>query len=464
MTELTQKTTKEQSATLLVVLITNFVNPFAITSLNVAVPHIGTEFSIMATHLTWIILSFTLTTVLLTIPFGRISDIRGREPVLKMGIFIIGVSALCNIFAPNAAWFFAMRALQGVGGAMVFATNISILVDAYPAKRRGWVLGVSVAAVYSGGACGPAFGGILTHYFGWRSVFMLIVILSAIAFTTAMLRLPKKEKNTNPQSLNRGSIILFMASIGLVAYGLTTFMQNIWSYIIFGAGVILSVIFVRHEMNTEIPVIDVRLLKRNRNFSLSNLAALFNYAATFVIAYLMSIYLHIVKGLDADITGIILICQPALQAVISPIAGRLSDKHSPYAMASCGMACCAGSLFMLAFVNEETAFPYIIAALLLVGTGFGIFSSPNANIIMSSVENSEYSMASAMQSTARTLGQVISMAIITIIMTVVIGNKAIEDATHDEIVFDMHISFTVFACICVAGIFISLKRKPGVKS
>jgi MFS family permease len=454
----------EQRTTLIVAMITNFINPFALTALNIAVPTIGKEYHIIAAHLSWIVLSFTFTTVLLTIPFGRIADIRGRDGILKIGVLLIGAASACNIFAPNMALFFIMRALQGVGAAMVFSTNVPIAVSAYPPSRRGWVLGLTVAAVYTGAACGPVLGGVITHHFGWRGVFVLITALSAISFVLLLLRGGAGEKPVSPPALSSGSIFLFMISIGLISYGLTTLMQNIWSYFILAAGVVFTVFFVRHELRTDTPVVDVRLFRDNPNFTLSNLAALFNYAATFAIAYLLSIYLQLIKGYAADVSGLILLCQPILQTVVSPFAGRLSDKRSPYAMASVGMALCAASLVMLAFVGLETPLAFILAALFLVGLGFGIFSSPNTNIIMSSVGKNDYSMAQSVQSTARTFGQVVCMAIITIVVNSVVGNKAIEDASLEDIVLNMHISFAIVAAICTIGIFFSLKRKSGTRT
>ena len=460
MTDQKQKMTKAQRATLLVAVITNFINPFSTSSLNVAVPHIGTEFHIGAANLTWIVLSFILTTVILAIPIGRIADIRGRESILKAGILLIGLASLGNIFAPNIVLFFVLRVVQGAGGAMIFATSTSILVDAFPLNRRGRVLGIAIAAVYTGGSCGPVIGGVLTHHYGWRSVFLFIAVWAAVAFTIAMIRLPKKEKVLNPQVLSKVSIVLYMIAIGLVTYGLTTLMQNHWSYLILGVGIVVTVIFVRHELHTDMPVVDIRLLRSNTVFTFANLASLFNYASTFSIAYLMSIYLQFVKGLDADMAGLILIFNPIVQTVISPISGRLSDKRPPHFLASFGMAFCASALLMLAFVNEKTSFPYIIGALILVGIGLGVFSSPNSNMIMSSVGKNDYSMAASFNSTVRNMGQVICMVIITIIMNAVIGNKAIVNASKSEIVFDVHISFAVFACICFVGVFFSLKHRP----
>ena len=448
-----------QNAALAVVLITNFFSPFCASALNIAVPHIGTEFHSSATSLTWIVVSYVLTNALLSIPFGRIADIYGRKPILRAGILLFFIAALLNIFSPNMQLFFMFRVLQGIGASMIFATNTAILIEAYPASNRGSVLGISVAAVYSGHACGPVIGGLLTHTFGWRAVFVVISSLALIAFIMSMTRFPKEEKRRAAQKLNSSSIILYIPSLGLLMYGLVSFAQNILSYCCLAAGAVLVVIFIRHEIHTEVPVIEVRLFSGNRVFSLSTLASLFNFASIFAITYLMSLYLQLARGFNADVSGLILISQPILQIVLSPIAGRLSDKKSPAAIASIGMACCTGALFMFSFLNEHTPILYIVAGLLLTGLGVGLFSSPNSNVILGAVSNKDYGVATSVLSTSRTVGQVVGMAIITIVINKVIGNISIEHVTPGALVLDMHISFLIFTVICAVGILFSLKRR-----
>jgi predicted MFS family arabinose efflux permease len=241
-------------------------------------------------------------------------------------------------------------------------------------------------------------------------------------------------------------------------YGFTIFSQNVFSYIILGAGIALLIIFIKIEMKTERPVIEIRLF-RSVNFLLSNLAALFNYGATFAVGYLLSIYLQMVKGYNADISGLILIAQPAMQAILSPIAGRLSDKRSPYKLASFGMALCAASLLSYVFMDADAPLWHILLNLTVVGIGFGFFSSPNTNAIMSGVSPQDYGVASSLLSTMRSMGQIASMAIITIIMNIRLRNTPIDMADKDSIVASMHNAFIVFAGICTVGVFISLNRK-----
>jgi len=446
-----------QRTTLVVAMLTNFSSTFAASSLNIAIPNISREFNVSATSVSWIVLAFLLISALLAIPFGRIADMYGRRPFLKFGILLFCVAAFINMFTPNMTVFFICRVIQGVASAMIFSTNTAILVDAYPPEKRGSVMGISVAAVFTGSAVGPVIGGIVTHAFGWRSLFILITAFGVVAFVMAVINLPNLDRDVIKERVNNGSILLYILSLGLFMFGLATLTQNVQSYIIFAAGVVMLVVFVKREIRTDVPVIEVRLFK-NSDFSLSNLAALFNYAAVFAVIYLMSIYLQLVRGFTADYAGIIMISQPLVQAALSPASGRLSDKKPPAVIASIGMACCAGALVMFAFLGDQTSVIYIIAGLILTGLGVALFSSPNASMIMGAVENKDYGVASSVMSTSRMVGQVVGMALLTIIVNAVIGSAPLADVAPAKIVYDMQISFPIFAAICFVGILFSLQR------
>jgi len=398
---------------LTVAMLTNFSIPFTVSSVNIAVPHIGTEFNASATSLSWIVLSFLIVTVVLAIPFGRIADIYRRTPILKLGIFLVCLSAVLNIFAPSMEAFLLLRIMQGVGSAMIFATNIALLVGVFPASERGKVLGVSISAVYTGASVGPFVGGQVIQYFGWRALFVVIAAIALAAFIMAMVRLPKESKKEGKEELNLHGIIFHVA----------------------------------------------RLFSGNRAFTLSNLAGLFNYASIFAIIYFMSIYLQLGRGWSAGTAGLIVIAQPAVQIVLSPIAGRLSDKRPPAIIASIGMALCACALFMLSFLGEQTSVPYIVAGLIVAGTGVALFVSPNSNMVYGSVSSDDYSVAASVISTSRTFGQVIGTGILTVIISAVIGSVPIQSVEPAGIIRSMQVSFWVFSAVCVAGVFISLSRR-----
>jgi MFS family permease len=477
----TKNMDSERRAAMFTIIATAFVTAFAASSLNIAIPVIGREFHSPATHLSWIITMYMLCTVSLSVPFGRLADITGKRRLFIAGTLIFGVMSGVNCISVSLPMVIAFRAFQGFGTAMIFATNTAIVADLFPSNARGRMFGVSVAFTYGGLSAGPVLGGLITHYAGWRYTFAISGAVALIAFVLALVKLPKETpmKDMSPDSpprggdgigdnngivrnpakrMDPGGIALYIASMATFMYGLTIFTQNAISYVLTASGAVLFVIFVKFELRASNPIIELRLF-RNANFLLSHVAALFNYGATFALSYLISIYLQMVKGYGADISGLILITQPVMQAAFSPIAGKLSDKYSPYRIASLGMALCAASLFSFIFIRTDSTIPYILANLAALGLGVALFSSPNTNAIMSCVSPQDYGVASSLTSTMRTMGQIVSMAIITVIMNMALGATPIGEAGKDNLVYSMRTGFTIFVCICVVGAFLSTRRK-----
>ncbi|MDR3072445.1 MAG: MFS transporter [Clostridiales Family XIII bacterium] len=451
-------------AILITVLATSFVTTFSGSALNLSIPEISKEFGISAALIGWLVTSYILCSASLAVPFGRIADMGARRQVYLFGILIFALASGVTFFAQAFWHVLVLRILQGVGGAMIFSTNIAILVNAYPPQMRGKVIGFSVAATYVGLSMGPVVGGLLTHNSGWRSVFLVNFICGLIAFLVALFNVPKTSRAGNKSSKEKKDydvpgMLMYFVSMLSTMYGLTILSSGILGWVLTIAGIGLLILFVRHEGRVEHPALAVRLFKNNPNFLLSNLAALLNYGATFATGYLVSIYLQTVQAYDAQQAGLILICQPAVMAVISPFAGRLSDKKSPFLLASIGMAFCAVSLFSYIFLGTDAPMFHIIINLVLVGIGFGLFSSPNTNVIMSSVPPKDSSIASSLLATMRTVGQVLSMAIITFIMNSHLGDKTLQNSPPELLVSAMKTSFIVFAAICAVGVLTSLQRK-----
>lgn len=242
-------------------------------------------------------------------------------------------------------------------------------------------------------------------------------------------------------------------------YGLSVLSTVAMAKYLILLGVILFIIFIYRELKIDNPIIQVRLFRRNRSYLLSNLAALLNYGATFAVGYLMSIYLQVVKGYDSQISGIILISQPLIMALLSPYAGRLSDRISPFKLASFGMALCTLGLISFSFISVDYPLYLIIANLLVVGLGFAIFSSPNTNAVMACVEPEDYGVASSILATMRTLGQSSGMATLSFIIANIMGGISLSDADPIILVSAMRISFIVFTGVCAVGVFFSMQRK-----
>lgn len=458
-------TKKQQTAIAISMIMSVFILTFNASALNLAIPLISGEFHSQATLTGWIVTSYILVTAMLAIPFGRIADLTGRRRIFLIGLASFVIFSVLIIFVPNIEQMLILRVLTGVSGAMFFATNIAILVNSFPREQTGRVLGLNVMFVYIGLSLGPVVGGVLTHNFGWRSIFMLTSAIALISFVVAVLGIPKKSsdstafKDMNFKEINPLGILLYTTMIFALMFGFTEIAHSYISWIIICIGIILFIIFIRHELKTSRPLLELRLFRNNPNFVLSNMASFLNYGATFAVSYLMSIYLQLVLDFDAQISGFILISQPLLQAIVSPISGRMSDKYSPFRIATVGMSLCAIALISYIFVNDSTPIWHIFINLALMGIGVGIFSSPNNNAIMSSVSPQDSSLASSMIATMRSLGHVVSMAILTLIIGSNLGDSTFSQAPKIEIVATMRTAFIVFAVICVVGIFFSMQRK-----
>jgi MFS family permease len=216
--------------------------------------------------------------------------------------------------------------------------------------------------------------------------------------------------------------------------------------------------FVKWETKTESPVLDINLFRNNRVFAFSNLAALINYSATFAVTFLLSLYLQYIKKLTPENAGLVLVSQPIVQAFFSPYAGRLSDRTEPRVVASIGMALTAVGLFLFIFLNEKTTLGFIITSLILLGFGFALFSSPNTNAVMSSVENKLYGVASGTIGTMRMLGMVLSMGITILIFSIYIGKVQITPEYYPLFLRCVRMAFTFLTVLCLWGILASLVR------
>jgi EmrB/QacA subfamily drug resistance transporter len=453
-----------QRAIYATLLLTAFVTTFTASATNLAIPEIALEFGSSATLTGWVVTGYILVTAMLAVPFGRFADATGRRRVYIVGCALFIVFSALIPFSQSIGIMLALRMIVGVSGAMIFATNTAILVDVTPPNRRGRILGLSVMCTYIGLTVGPVAGGILTHNLGWRSIFIITALIGLVSLIVAVIGMPKGGEASVPlrkikvSTLDPLGSLLYAAGIFSLMFGFSEAAETWLGYPLIGVGIAVLAIFVKHETVTQNPIVKVGLFK-NLNFLFSNLASLLNYGATFALSYMLSIYLQLVMGYNAQMAGLILVLQPALQAVFSPISGRLSDKRSPFILASLGMAFCAAGLFSYIFIGEQSPLWHVMINLAVVGIGFGLFSSPNTNAIMSSVPSQDSSIASSMLATMRSLGHTSSMAVITLITHSHLGNAEYKDAAASDIVATMHTAFIIFAIICAVGIFISLQRK-----
>jgi EmrB/QacA subfamily drug resistance transporter len=450
-------TNKKLPIVLLATAISSFTTPFMGSSVNVALPMIAREFSMNALSVSWVASSFLLAASITLLPLGRLADIFGRKLFFFTGSLIFALSSLLCIWSQTEAFFIAMRVVQGIGGAMIFSTGTAMLVSAYPRGQRGSILGINIAAVYIGLTCGPFIGGLLTQHLGWKTIFIFSAVLGAAAAGLSIFVAKEDLPEDGREKFDLPGSVLYALALFALMYGLSQ-LPSTGGGALIAIGALYFILFIRQQLTRPSPLINIRLFLENRVFAYSNLAALINYSATFAITFILSLYLQHVKQLTPSQTGTVLVIEPLLQALLSPVAGRLSDRLEPRIISSAGMSLTVLGLAGLIFIASDTHIYYIVTCLAILGVGFALFSSPNVNAIMSSVDHKFYGIASAMQATMRLVGQMLSMGIAMLVFAWVIGDQKITIETGALFIFSARLIFIILAVTCILGVFASLAR------
>jgi EmrB/QacA subfamily drug resistance transporter len=434
---------------------TAFILPFLMASVNVALPTISRQFGMEAVVMSWVSTVYLLAIAMVQVPFGRLSDIYGRKKLFVVGLLIATFSSFLGAFANSVPLLMVSRALQGMGAGMTFNNSVAILTSLFPSDERGRALGISMAGTYGGLAMGPLIGGFMTEHFGWGSIFFLAGLLGVMLVVLVFWGLKGEWREARGEKFDVVGSIAYSISIALFMYGFSV-MPTVTGIIFFAAGFIGLIFFVRWESRVASPVFDLSLFRENRLFLLSNLAALITYLSTFAVTFLLSLYLQYIKGFSPQTAGLALLPASVLMTIFTPISGRISDKVEPRLVATVGMALNCVTVILLVFLNNDTAVWFIIVALALYGIGIGLFSSPNTNAIMGSVEKRALGVASGTLGTMRTAGMMLSMGIMMILFSLYIGQAEISPPYYPQFMSSVRTGFIVFTVLCIGGLLAQL--------
>jgi MFS family permease len=433
---------------LLVATFAAFLTPFLGSAVNLALPSIGSDLNADAIELGWVISSFILSSAIFLLPLGRLADIVGRKKV---------ISTFLILFSWNITILIIFRTLQGVASAMIFSTSLAIITSVFKPGERGKAMGINITAVYLGLSLGPIIGGLLTQYLGWKSIFAFLIPFGIVSLILIQSKIKTEWADASEERFDwKGSLVYGMALLSFM-YGFSK-LPSVIGWTCLSTGILLAFLFLIIETRINNPVFDFNLVFHNRVFAFSGIAALIHYSATSATGFFISLYLQYLKGFDARTAGLIMISQPLAMTLLSPLAGKLSDKRNPGVIASSGMALTALGLILLCFITVDTPYYILILLLLSMGIGFALFSSPNSNAIMSSVEKRHLGVASAAVGTMRMIGQMMSMGIAMMLIALYIGKNPINPSTYPGLIKSIRTGFVIFSILSFGGIFASLAR------
>jgi len=449
--------------TLTTVCIAQFMAPFMLTAVGVALPSLGRDLGATAMQLGLVEQLYVVSLAMGMLLFGRYGDIVGQRRVLLPGLAFFTAMTCSLGFTTSVHMIMLQRFLQGIGASMLLSGSLALVAAAYPAGVRGRKIGIVSACTYAGLSLGPVIGGYVTGHYGWRHVFLMSVPLGLVGTILCLFGMREEQHNASGERMDWRGGIAYAGSVALFMLGAAHAKETVGPVMLAG-GLIGLAVFWRLQTRTRCPLLDVTLLTRNRFFTLSCLAALGNYAATFGITFLMSLYLQYAKGLPPRLAGFVLLFQPVMQVIASPLSGWLADRVEPAKLATIGMlVSSAGLLTAAATVSQETPIWLLASELMVIGAGFGIFITPNSTAIMGSVPKRQFGLASGMIATMRTLGMAVSMTSVTLIFSLLMQDATITPSTLPSFLASMRVGLTVFAVFSCLGVLLSFWRGKQAK-
>ncbi len=453
-----QPTPKAATMILLTVCLAQFMAPFMLTAIGVALPSLGRELGASAVQIGLVERTYVLSLAMVMLTFGRLGDIVGQRIMFLIGLIAFTTLTLVIGFATSIGMIIGLRFFQGLGAATMLSGSMALVAAAYPPEQRARKIGLVSACTYVGLSAGPVIGGFITQHFGWRHIFFAPVPIGIAAVFICLFGMQEMEKNASGERMDWLGSAVYALAIGCIMTG-AAHAQASFGLPLLAVGVVGLGLFLLMESRCASPLLDVHLLTGNRFFTLSSLAALGNYAATFGVVFFMSLFLQYAKGLSARQAGFILLLQPLMQVVTSPLAGRLAERIDIAKLATAGMLMSGIGLLLAALtLGPQTPLWLVALELMLIGAGFGIFITPNTTAIMDSVERRQYGVASGMIGAMRTLGMATSLTTITLVFSLFMGDQAVTDANLPRFLLSMKTALVAFSLFSCLGVILSFSR------
>ena len=439
--------------------ITSFFAVFLSNGIIIGVPAIAQDFAMNNVIQNWVPTIFFLVVAVFTVPAGQISGKFGVKKSLLAGIIVYLIGSIGAVLSFSTESFLIFRIMQGAGVAFLNVSAMAMVVHAVAPKNRGKALGFTVTGVYLATSLSPVICGFLVHNLGWRSMFYFVIPFLVLCIILMITKIPQEWKTYQDDKIDKVGYILYGIVMLFFIYGFTSLITTPGK-ILTVLGIILLVIFGAYELRQKSPVFNMNLFK-NKKFTSSNIAALCSYIAVMVVTTILNYHFQYVRGWDAQMSGMILIITPIIMAIMAPNAGKLSDKIHPQKLAALGMGIATVALLILTFLTGKTPLYMVIIAMILQGIGMGLFSSPNMNAIMSSVPPKDAPTASASQATMRTIGQTMSLGLLTLVFAWIMGSLELAPQYASMIVQASQTICGICTVACLLAIFASL---VGVKS
>lgn len=425
------------------------------TVVNVAIPTMVQDLDLTTTDAEWVSAAYSLTFASLLILWGRVADRVGRRLLFVIGVIVFVGASVLVAASDSSQQLIAARALQGIGGAMILPSSLSVINAVFIGKDRAIAFAVWGGTIGGMAALGPLVGGWLTTYASWHWAFLINVPIGIVVLIGVLMTVPETKEIGGPKGIDiLGTVLVTLGMLGIVfsviegqRYGwfvpLTPFSAGGWEWpftsisivtVAAVAGLLAIAAFVFLELSRvragKVVVVDLRLF-RIRTFGAGNIVALVVSLGEFGLLFALPLFLQATRGYDALQTGVILLALAVGSFVASGLGAPLSQRFGPVRVLQLGMALEAIGILGLGFVLSTTITGWEMAPwLFLYGMGVGFATAQLTGVILSEVPVAESGQASAVQSTSRQLGAAIGTAIIG--ATLIFGLGSVASQLEDR--------------------------------
>ena len=397
---------------------------------NVALPTIQRDLDASTSQLQWIVSAYTLVFASLQITAGGLGDRFGRKKWFMIGIVIFTATSFTAAFVNSIEALIIMRALQGVGAALIMPLSLSLISAAFPPEERGKALGIWSAISVSGVALGPVIGGAIVEYFTWHWIFLINVPIGILALLVTQSVVRESRDTSGEVATDIPGTVLITGAIASLTWALIQAGERGWTdskiLLAFTASAILTIAFIVVEAKTERPMVPLRFFK-SRTFTGANLDSFMISFLITGVAFFMTLYQQNINGYSPIKTGLAMLPMVIAMMILSPISGSMTAKMGPRRLISFGMVVTGIGMLMLLILDVGTSYYRVLPGFILMGLGMSFIWAPMTTAVLNSVEPEKSGIASAVNGAIREIGTAFGIALLG-----TIANRAYISTYRDD--------------------------------
>lgn len=457
---------KKKWLILITVVSATFMSTLDGSIVNVALPDMASKLNVGMSGITWVVTSFLITVAATILIFGRLGDMIGKTKVFKFGVVLFTIGSLLCGLTSSLTLLVTARGIQAVGASATMATNQGIITHVFPANERGRALGVLGTFVALGSMAGPPIGGIIVSAVSWEYIFLINIPIGIIVFILTLKIFPKEHTTSDEKLDIKGALLFIVATVslfGALGQGQVKGYDNAFIISAFVISFITFVLFIIVEHKISMPILQLSIFK-NSLFSISIICAFISFIAISASNIILPFYFQDTLKFSPAASGILMMVSPIVLSVVAPFSGYMSDKIGSEILTLFGLSFTSIGLFFLSSLNERSSVLLIVAYIVIMTLGNGMFQSPNNSLVMSTVSKDKLGIAGSVNALIRNLGFVLGTSLSTLLlynrMSHKIGYRVVDyiKGRDDVFIYGMRSVYISVGIMCLFGVLITALR------